>query len=413
MAEVSLVQRWVRAREASTPFVYHDDRCLTYGDVTGGGGAETGQTAVEPGRSLEAIHHLMTIPGAARQLVLLDPRLPESEKRRRRSAASVAATREALTVLFTSGTTGPAKAVRLTEANWRAAVRASAQHLGHHPGDLWLAAMPLHHVAGLAILYRSVFVGASVRWVPDFDPARVAAELRGRVSIASFVPTMLRRLLDHDRAPFHGVRAVLVGGGPIPAGLLEEAHGRGLPALPTYGMTETCAQVATLRPDSGVRYAAHPMPGVEIRTGRGERIEIRGAQVSPGYADEDDRPPGAWFPTPDRGILEGDGALVVLGRTDRVIVTGGENVDPTRVESVLLDHPDVDSATVVGIEDSEWGMAVAAVYVGEADPGALREWSAARLAPYERPKELRRVDTIPIVGPGKPDRSRIQQMFRR
>lgn len=409
--DVSPVQRWVRARDASTPFVWLKDRCLTYGDVTGVGGREPGQTVVEPGRQLDAIRDLMTVPGPAHQLVLLDPQLPEDEKSRRRSTASAATTREALTVLFTSGTTGSAKAVRLTEGNWRAAVRASAEHLGHGPGDVWLAAMPLHHVGGLSILYRSAFVGASVRWVPDFDPARVAEELRGRVTIASLVPTMLRRLLDHDRASYRGVRAVLVGGGPIPGGLLEEAHGRGLPALPTYGMTETCAQVATLRPGSPPRYAAHLLPGVEMRIGPGERIEIRGAQVSPGYADEDDRPSRAWFTTADRGMLEDDGAVVVLGRADQVIVTGGENVDPARVESVLVGHPDVEAVAVVGVEDSEWGRAVAAVYVGGPDPEALGEWSAARLAPHERPKRLRRVDHIPTVGPGKPDRPRIQEIL--
>lgn len=410
--DVSLVQRWVRAPDPSTPFVWLEGRCLTYGDVTGGGGAEADQTVVEPGRGLEAIRDLMTLPGPARQLVLVDPRLPEAEKRRRRSSASAAVTREAATVLFTSGTTGSAKAVRLTERNWGAAVRASAEHLGHGPQDVWLAAMPLHHVGGLSILYRSAFVGASVRWVPDFDAARVAEELRGRVTIASLVPTMLRRLLDHDRAPYRGVRAVLVGGGPIPGGLLEEAHGRGLPVLPTYGMTETCAQVATLRPGSPPRYAAHLLPGVEMRIGPGERIEIRGAQVSPGYADEDDRPPRAWFRTADRGRLEDDGAVVVLGRADQVIVTGGENVDPSRVESVLVGHPEVDAAAVVGIEDPEWGRAVAAVYAGAADPETLREWSAARLAPHERPKRLRRVDHIPMVGPGKPDRARIDEILR-
>lgn len=410
---ISILQSWVRAQDPATPFVWAGGRCLTYGDVTGRPPPRPGQVEVEPGGEAETIVELMTVPGSGRQLVVVDPRLPAGEKRRRREKAAPATDREALTILFTSGTTGPAKAVRLTAGNWLAAARASAAHLAHRPDDVWLAAMPLHHVGGLSILYRTAFVGGSVRWLPRFEPAEVSEELRGRVTIASLVPTMLRRVLDHDRGSFSGVRAVLVGGGPIPAGLLEEAHQRGLPVLPTYGMTETCAQVATLRPGSPPRHAAHPLPGLEVRIGDDERIEVRGAQVSPGYADQDDLPPGSWFTTPDRGRLEEDGALAVLGRADRVIVTGGENVDPSRVEAVLLEHPDVESAAVVGIEDPGWGMTVAAAYTGGLQPVALQAWAATRLAPYERPKVLRRLAWIPTLAPGKPDHPAVAELLAR
>jgi O-succinylbenzoic acid--CoA ligase len=409
-----MLQRWVGAVAAERPFLWTDEGTLTYGDldVVAPAGLSQ-QVAVEPEPSLDSVVELMTGPAAARQMVVLDPRLPEAEKERRLRAASAARERDALTVLFTSGTTGPAKAVRLTASNWMAAARASALHLGHRADDVWLATLPLHHVGGLSILYRTAWVGAGVRLLPRFDVATVAEELRGKVTIASLVPTMLGRVLDHDRGTFTGVRAVLVGGGPIPAGLLEEAHGRGLPALPTYGMTETCAQVATLRPGSAPRYAAHPLPDVEARIGSDRRIELRGPQVSPGYADEDDRAPGEWFATPDRGELDGDGALRILGRADRVIVTGGENVDPGRVEGVLLGHPEVKAAAVVGLEDAEWGTAVVAAYEGTVDPDQLGEWARQNLASHERPKRLRRVDRIPTVGPGKPDRTEVEKLLSR
>src|SRR5690606_36335455 len=138
-----------------------------------------------------------------------------------------------LTLLFTSGTTGPPRGVRLTVDNWSAAVEASRRFLDHTPEDVWLAPMPLHHVGGLAILYRSAYVGAQVRWLPRFDTVAVARALREDVTIASVVPTMLRRLLDHDRHTYTNLKAVLVGGGPIPPGILEEVHARGIPALPT------------------------------------------------------------------------------------------------------------------------------------------------------------------------------------
>lgn len=406
-----MLDDWVRAHPPKKPFVVSEEGVLTYGDLasapTPGG---PGQYPVEPDGTLRSVIQLMTIPGPGRQLVLVDPSCPPEERRRRIEVAAAAVSQPAATILFTSGTTGPAKGVRLTERNWSAAVRASASHLGHTADDVWLAAMPLHHVGGLSILYRTAYVGATVRWLPRFDVAVVAEAMREDVTIVSLVPTMLRRLLDHDDRSYRGLKAVLVGGGPIPPGLLEEAHARGLPALPTYGMTETCAQVATLLPGSGPRYAAHPLPGIEVRVVDG-RIHLRGEQISPGYVGEPDRPPDQWFVTPDRGALDEDGALRVLGRADRVVVTGGENVDPGRVESVLASHPDVTAVAAVGVPDAEWGERLVAVYVGEVDEASLRTWAADRLAPYEVPRQLRKVTEMPLTGGSKPDLDSVRALF--
>lgn len=384
---------------------------VTYGDLRAGAAAGgPGQYFVEPDGTLDSVVRLVCTPGGGRQLVLVDPACHPEEKRRRRVVAESAATQAAATIVFTSGTTGPAKGVRLTEDNWAAAVRSSATHLGHSAEDVWLATMPLHHVGGLSILYRSAYVGATVRWLPRFDAAAVARAMRDDVTIVSLVPTMLRRVLDFDDRDYSGLKAVLIGGGPIPPGLIEEAHSRGMPALPTYGMTETCAQVATLRPDSAPRYAAHPLPGVEVRVVDG-RIHLRGAQISPGYAGEEDRLPEEWFVTPDRGELEADGALRVTGRADRVVVTGGENVDPGEVESILTSHPEVEAAAVFGVPDPEWGQRLVAVFVGRVEVGLLRDWCSRRLAPYEVPRELRRVEEIPLAGGGKPDREALRALF--
>src|SRR5690606_33696979 len=363
-----MLAEWIHAHPPDRTFVTGDGGTLTYGDLAAAFPAEgTGQVVVEPDGSFRSVVELMTVPARGRQMVVVDPDLPEAERRRRAEVARPAASRQAMTILFTSGTTGPAKAVRLTEDNWKAAARASARHLGHEADDVWLAAMPIHHVGGISILYRSALVGATVRWIPRFSVGPVAEALRGDVTIASVVPTMLRRILDHDDDAYAGLKAVLVGGGPIPDGLLEEAHSRGIPALPTYGMTETCAQVATLRPGSAPRKAAHPLPGIELRIGVEGRIELRGPQVSPGYADEDDRSTEDWFVTPDRGRLAEDGTLVVLGRADDVVVTVGENVYPGEVEAALLSHPQVEAAAVTGIPDPEWGSMLVAGYQGDVE----------------------------------------------
>ncbi|MGB8361644.1 MAG: AMP-binding protein [Acidimicrobiia bacterium] len=304
-------------------------------------------------------------------------------------------------VVYTSGTTGAPKGVRLTMANLEAASRASARHLGHGADDDWLLAMPLHHVGGLSILVRQAFTGGSVTMLPGFETESFVAAMRRKVTMVSVVPTMLRRIIGHE--PFDGLRAVLVGGGPIPDGILEEAVAAGLPVLPTYGLTETFGQVATLRPGSPVERKAHPLPGVELRIEPDGRIAVRGDQVSPGYAGEPDRE-DSWFVTSDLGSLDDEGALRVLGRADAVIVTGGENVSPERVEAVATGCPGVEEAVVFGVPDDEWGQVVACVYIGEASAVAVADWVAARVAGYAVPKRWARVESIPRTGIGKPDR---------
>lgn len=303
-------------------------------------------------------------------------------------------------VVFTSGTSGPPKGVRLTRRNLEAACSASARHLGHDHGDNWLLAMPLRHVGGLSIVLRQLYTGGAVTLLPRFAPETFAAALLGDVTMASVVPTMLRRIIPFG--PFHGLRAVLVGGGPIPDGLLEAAVEAGLPVLPTYGLSETFGQVATLRPGSDLERKAHPLPGIDLQVGGDGRIAVRGEQVSPGYLGEPDRPT-PWFVTNDLGELLDDGALRVLGRADRLIVTGGENVNPEQVESVLRGHSEVADVVVGGVADDEWGQVIVAVYEGTAPAEELAGWARQRLPSHMVPRRLKRVDSIPRTAIGKPD----------
>ena len=311
-------------------------------------------------------------------------------------------------VVFTSGSTGEPKGVRLTSGNLEAAAAASMEHLRHDETDTWLLAMPLHHVGGLSILVRQMYSGGSVRLLPVFDPESFADAMKHDVTMVSVVPTMLHRLLS--LGPFSGLRAVLVGGGPIPPGLLEEARAVGLPVLPTYGMTETFGQVATLRPDAPLAYSAHPLPGVDIAITDGH-VAVRGPQVFRGYLGEPDRE-DPWFVTNDLGEIDADGALRILGRADTVIVTGGENVSPERLEAVVTSNPSVDSAVVVGIPDPEWGHSVSCAYVGEVLPAQLREWMAERTEAFMVPKRFIKVDDIPLTAIGKPDRMAVSQLFQ-
>jgi O-succinylbenzoic acid--CoA ligase len=313
--------------------------------------------------------------------------------------------------MFTSGTTGPPKGARFTMPNLEAASRASVAHLGHGADDTWLLTLPLHHVGGLSILVRSAYAGGSVLLVDGFDPTEVAHILKHDVTMASLVATMLTRLLDEDGGPYDGrLRAVLIGGGRIPEGLLERADSAGIPALPSYGMTETFGQVATLRPGSAPARRAHPLPGVGVRIEPDGRISVSGDQVSPGYVGEPDRA-GQWLLTNDFGEMDEEGALIVHGRADDVVVTGGINVDPAKVEAVVTGHPGVEEALVIGVADDEWGEALVCLYSGEVESDELTAWLRGEIAAHMVPKSWVRVESIPRTALGKPDRSQARIIY--
>jgi O-succinylbenzoic acid--CoA ligase len=216
----------------------------------------------------------------------------------------------------------------------------------------------------------------------------------GAVTLVSLVPTMLDRLRTAGLGKAPRLRAALLGGGPIAEGLLAWARDVGFPALPTYGMTETASQIATAeRPEK----AARPLPGVELRIGDDREILVRGRMVAAGALS-----PDGWLHTGDRGSLE-DGLLRVEGRLKELIVSGGENVSPVEVEDVLVSHPAVRDAGVVGLPDAEWGEAVTAFVVldGGVGSGELLDWCRERLAPYKVPKRIEQVPGLPRNAAGK------------
>ncbi len=331
----------------------------------------------------------------------------------------------AAAIVYTSGTSGEPKGVVLTYGNLLASAVASAFHIGSLPGDRWLACLPLCHVGGLAILARSVLAGSAVVLHERFDPAAVSHALdRDGITVASFVPAMLERVLTllRDAPPPPALRAVLLGGAPAPAPLLERAAKAGWPVLPTYGLTEACSQVATLppgaplRPDGG---GLRPLPGVELRVADGDgralppgsagEILVRGDTVTPGYWRRPDASrtllAGGWLHTGDLGVLDGSGALRVVGRRDDRLITGGENVHPAEIETVLLAHPDVADVGVAGVADPVYGQRVSAWIVRRPGSGidetALERFARAQLASYKVPRSWRFVAALPRNAGGK------------
>ena len=335
--------------------------------------------------------------------VPFDPRLPGPP-------APVEAGPGVRTVVFTSGTTGEPKGVGLTAANHEASALASAWNLGVAPGERWLCCLPLWHVGGLSILHRSAIYGTTAVLHEGFDAARVRESLEsGEVTVVSLVATMLRRLIDGGLEAWPSLRGALVGGGPVPRDLLEWAAGSGFPLLQTYGMTETCSQVATLGAAEALTKAGsagRPLPGVELRTGAGGEVLVRGPMVAPGALGAD-----GWLHTGDRGRIDADGFLYVEGRLDDVIVTGGENVAAPEVEEALLAHPAVAEAAVAGRPDPEWGEAIVAWVVadGGVPDDALLAWCRERLPGFKVPKALVRVELLPRNAAGKVVKARLPE----
>ncbi len=305
----------------------------------------------------------------------------------------------ALAALFTSGTTGSPKLIELTHANFEANARATILSLATTSDDSWLGTLPLFHIGGLAMAFRWAAQRARLVLEPTFDAERASAWLEsGEVTQASLVPVTLERVLDANaqRGFSTHVRAVLIGGGPMTAALLERARSAGLPVLQTYGLTEACSQVTTERlDDADGTTAGVAIPGVDVRILDGE-IQVCGPTV----AGE----PGRWLATGDLGSLDSKGRLTVLSRRVDLIITGGENVYPAEIEHVLSAHPAVREVVVVPRDDAKWGQAAVALVVWKRAPVPLLEWARARLASFKVPREVRTLESVPRTATGKVER---------
>ncbi len=332
-------------------------------------------------------------------------------------------------ILFTSGTTGTAKGVRLTGRNLRASAEASAYRLGVAPTDRWLDCLPAHHMGGFAPIVRTAVYGTTLYTQRAFDVETTTACLDTHgITDISVVPTMLERLLAADWTPPATLERVLVGGAPATVDLLERAREQGVPVYPTYGMTEAASQIATATPtdvDERPGTAGQPLSAVELTIvadgepaapGEVGEIVVDGPAVSPGYLDPDRTAAarGAYgLQTGDRGYRDADGYLQVTGRVDDLIVSGGVNVDPAAVADALAAHPDVARAAVVGVADDTWGERVCAVVVpaGDLAVGAVRAYVREELAPPERPKDYAVRETLPRTASGTIDRAALRAVF--
>lgn len=318
-------------------------------------------------------------------------------------------------VAATSGTTGIPKGALLTAAALTASASATHDRLGG-PGS-WLLALPPHHIAGVQVLVRSLLAGSALVEM-DVTAGFNIAELPGAIRAlgsgrryTSLVAAQLAKALGDPAAAaaLAELDAVLLGGGPAPRPVLDEAATAGITVVRTYGMSETAG---------GCVYDGVPLDGVRLRTVDG-RIVIGGATLAKGYRNPVDPDPFAepgWFVTDDLGAVSDAGVLTVLGRADDAISTGGLTVLPQPVEAALCTHPAVSDCAVFGVADDRLGQRVVAAIVlrdGAAAPtlDALRAQVTRTLDATAAPRELHVVDALPRRGIGKVDRTALVRRF--
>lgn len=355
-----------------------------------------------------AVAPLPSVQPRAERAAWLDALQPtaviEADGRRTDRPGGAAVADDTDLVVATSGSTGVPKGVELGRTALEASVDASLARLGAHDGDVWACCLPVHHVAGLAVLWRAHRSGARVVHLTDADALPGTDATR-----VSLVPTQLARLLSTG-ADLRRLSTVLLGGAAAPANLLDTARHAGVPVVTTYGMTETCG---------GCVYDGAVLDGAEVAVDDDGRLRIRGPMVAQRYRlrpDLDVAFTGGWFTTGDLGRVDGD-RVEVLGRADDLIVTGGENVAPSAVEALLTQHPGVAEVAVTAAPDREWGQAVVAVVV-PVEAGSpptldeLRDHVKARASAPHAPRRLIVVDALPRAGLGKIDRTALAGIAR-
>ena len=267
------------------------------------------------------------------------------------------------TIIFTSGTTAQPKAVLHSLGNHYYNALGSNKNIAVQPGDRWLLSLPLYHVGGLGILFRTMLGGGAVVIPKDKESIAESIE-KYHVTHLSLVSTQLYRWLNQGlRSPIvMGPKTVLLGGSAVPSSLITRAHEAGLPLHTTYGLTEMASQVTTTAPHDRrdrLSTSGRVLDYRSLKLDDGE-ILVKGKTLFKGYVDGKTTTlpvdSEGWFRTGDIGMLDGHCYLEFLGRKDNMFISGGENIHPEEIEGVLCLLPDISEALVVPIDDEEFGF---------------------------------------------------------
>jgi O-succinylbenzoic acid--CoA ligase len=297
---------------------------------------------------------------------------------------------QAAVVIGTSGTTGAPKEIFLSSHALVASARASNAFVGAKLGDTWSLLLPLTHVAAVNVFVRA------------FELGTIPVDLRNhsgeypRVNFTAIVPTQLFRALNGDDQllkHLQGAQKVLVGGAALSSAIRNQATAAGINVVTTYGMSET---------SGGCVYNGEILEGAEVEV-RGGSILIRGSVLALNLELSD-----GWFETNDLGEFV-DEKLVVIGRSDDVIISGGENLSLNSVENILNQSFPNTQFAAFSVEDPQWGQTLHIAVVGEADSGSISSVLEEKVGAFAKPKGIHSLNSLPLLGIGKVDRKRLAQ----
>jgi fatty-acyl-CoA synthase len=340
-----------------------------------------------------------------------------------------------LLLVYTAGTTGRPKGAVLTQqALLTNAMMSQHMHAMTHD-DHVLTVLPLFHVGGLNIQTTPALqVGATVTLHPRFTPDdTLDAIARDRPTLTVFVPSTIQALLEHPRwqeTDLASLRAISTGSTLVPRDLVEAIEARGVPVLQVYGATETSpiAIYTRLGGDLSRPYSSG-LPGLlcearvvddrgeELAVGTAGEVEVRGPNVLVEYWRNQEATTAAlhdgWFRTGDIAVCDADGYFTIRDRKNNVIVSGGENIYPAELERVLLDHPIIAEAAVIGVPDRRWQEVPVAFVVSRAaiSAGELRDHLSRQLARFKLPREIVFVDALPRNALGKVQHFRLKERW--
>ncbi|SCS34171.1 o-succinylbenzoate--CoA ligase [Staphylococcus caeli] len=324
-------------------------------------------------------------------------------------------------IMFTSGTTGPQKAVPQTFNNHLASAIGCKESLGYNQQTKWLSVLPIYHISGLSVVLRALIEGFTLRIEAKFNAGNMLKIIMDESPThLSLVPQTLKWLMDAGLNQPYNIEKILLGGAKLTSTLITEALSHELPIYNSFGMTETCSQFLTASPEMlSQRYdtVGKPSENVSVKIkdanldGHGELL-IKGENVMNGYLyplNKANTFEDGYFKTGDIAEIDKEGFVMIYDRRKDLIISGGENIYPYEIETVAKQFSKIEDAMCIGVEDETWGAVPMLYYVADEliSEEQLYEYFAKHLAKFKIPKRFQCVKSLPYTSTGKLQRNHL------